>query len=75
MNFLYEDAEDIMIDGEAEEVEDAMQDVISNESNDIDAIANITDEDVDEFEDEEDDGFEDDSDYIEYLYDDDEDLF
>lgn len=59
MNELYDTVEDILIDHEAEEVEDAIEDVIDHNYNDIDNIADITDEDVDEFEDDEDE-------YIEY---------
>ena len=56
--------EDIMLDNEAEELEDAQDDVIGDEGTDIDMIANITDDDViaAELDDKEDD----DEDFVDY---------
>ena len=66
--------EDLMLDKEADELEDAEDDVISNDGSDIDMIADITDDDIiaaevdaldrgesdeDEDEDDEDDEYED----------------
>lgn len=38
--------EDLMLDKEADELEDAEDDVISNDGSDIDMIADITDDDI-----------------------------
>lgn len=64
-------AEDFVIDDEAEEIEDAFEDLIEDDYSDIDNIADIDDEssdddfDDDDFED--DDEFDDDEDdYVDY---------
>ena len=64
-------AEDYFIDDEAEEIEDAMEDLIEDDYSDIDNIADIDEEsEYDDFEDEESeyDDFEDEEsdDYVEY---------
>ena len=56
--------EDIMLDNEAEELEDAQDDVIGDEGTDIDMIANITDDDV--IAAELDDNEDDDEDFVDY---------
>ena len=38
-----DNAEDYVIDDEAEEIETAMDDILQDDYNDIDSIANITD--------------------------------
>ena len=60
--------EDIMLDNEAEELEDAQDDVIGDEGTDIDMIANITDDDViaAELDDNEDDDEDEDDDFVDY---------
>lgn len=61
MNHLYDDAVDAFVDTEAEEIEAAEDDVLMSDSNDIDRIADITEEDVES------------ADYEEEVYDEDED--
>lgn len=61
MNYLYDDTVDSFVDTEAEEIEAAEDDVLMSDSNDIDRIADITDEDVES------------ADYEEEVYDEDED--
>ena len=56
--------EQIMLDNEAEELEDAQDDVIGDEGTDIDMIANITDDDV--IAAELDDNEDDDEDFVHY---------
>ena len=73
--------EDLMLDKEADELEDAEDDVISNDGSDIDMIADITDDDIiaaevdaldrgesDEDEDNEDDDDEEEEEYEEEHY-------
>lgn len=73
--------EDLMLDKEADELEDAEDDVISNDGSDIDMIADITDDDIiaaevdaldrgesDEDEDDEDDDDEEEEEYEEEHY-------
>lgn len=69
-DFVYS-AEDYIIDDEAEEIEDAMQDLIEDGYNDIDNIADIDDESDDyDFESEEEiddeDFYDDEDDYVDY---------
>lgn len=71
MDELYTNTpEDIMLDKEAEDIEDASNDIVNDRGSDIDMIANISDEDIDEIDDDQDDDeYEDDPDddnYIDY---------
>lgn len=74
MDFLYDDASDEMINDEAEEIETSIEDLVEDEGNDIDRIADLDDEDVEEFEDDEDDDDidayidDEEDDYIDYEY-------
>jgi len=70
MDFI-DDAEDIFLDDEAEELEDAMDDLVEDDYSDIDNIADIDDdtviEDSDEDEDDEEDGLDGTDDgYVDY---------
>lgn len=64
-----DDAVDMALDDEAQELNDAVDDILHSDGNDIDIIADITDEDVDDYElDEDPDYYED----IEADYDEDD---
>ena len=71
MDFI-DDAEDIFLDDEAEELEDAMDDLVENDYSDIDNIADIDDDtvldDSDDDEDDEEDYLDDgtENDYVDY---------
>lgn len=56
---------DYVIDDEAEKIEDAMQDIMEDDGSDIDRIAELSDEDYDEYEDD-DEELDYDEDFIEY---------
>ena len=65
-----DNAEDYVIDDEAEEIETAMDDILQDDYNDIDSIANITDENENSFlndEDSLDDDYDDDTEYVDYM--------
>ncbi len=72
-DFYYDDADDVVIDDEAEEIELAGEDLL-DDSSDIDMVADISDDNSDELYDDEDDDEEfeyddeedDDTDYIDY---------
>lgn len=70
MDFI-DDAEDIFLDDEAEELEDAMDDLVEDDYSDIDNIADIDDDTVIEDSDEDENDEEDDLDgtddgYVDY---------
>lgn len=66
-------AEDVIVDDTAEEIITAMDDILADDYNDIDTVANITDENEDSFvndeEPSEDDDYidEDDTEYVDYM--------
>lgn len=65
-NLSYNDG-DYIIDDEAEEIENAMQDLIEDEGNDIDRVAELSDEDYEEDDNEySEDNYDDEEDYIDY---------
>lgn len=70
MNDYLDTAEDFIVDSQAEEIEDAMEDLEEDDYSDIDNIAGIDDdsdvsdyEDTDEYDDED---YDDDDDYVDY---------
>ena len=66
-NDLLYNAGDYVIDDEAEEIEDAMQDLIEDEGTDIDRVAELSDIDYDNYEENDEDEEDDyDEDYVEY---------
>jgi hypothetical protein len=80
--FLYDDAEDVLVDSEVKEIETAAKDVLVPVSSDIDDIAGIDSDNLDQYEDDDEDNEydgidyyeDDDQDYVDYEYDtDDED--
>jgi hypothetical protein len=63
-------AEDYIVDDTAEEIEVAMDDILQDDYNDIDNIANINDETEDAFVDDEEESLEDDyddTDHVDYM--------
>ena len=56
---------DYVIDDEAEKIEDAMQDIMEDDGSDIDLVAELSDEDYDEYE-YDDEELDYDEDFIEY---------
>ena len=73
-NFM-DTVEDYVVDDMAEEIEVSMDDVIEDDYNDIDNIADIDDDTtIDEFEDEESEYEDDDEDYVDYLVSEDDDF-
>lgn len=58
--------EDILLDKEAEEIDDAENELIQNPTSDLNLIHGIQDDDLDELEDIEDSEEDDDDDYVDY---------
>ena len=56
---------DYVIDDEAEKIEDAMQDIMEDDGSDLDLVAELSDEDYDEYE-YDDEELDYDEDFIEY---------